>query len=130
MLLQIEWQYLQNTVSRVVTLMGPTEETLRDKFFPAIFRGEEINANFRKILGRSVSHGGLGIPDPCLLADSTYNTSKAASGELVYSLLGDNALNYIGHMACVCQAILAARREKMHINLGEISRQKYLTGGQ
>ena len=44
--------------------MGPIEEALRDKFFPALFRGEEITANFRKILSHSVKHGGLDIPDP------------------------------------------------------------------
>ena len=76
---QIEWQYLKRTVPRVGTLMGPIEEALREKFFPALFGGEEINANFRKILGHSVKHRGLGITDPQLSADSAYNTSKAAS---------------------------------------------------
>ena len=37
---------------------------LREKFIPAIFRGEEINADFQNILGHSIKHGGLGIPDP------------------------------------------------------------------
>ena len=62
--MQLEWQYLQSTVPRVGTLIGPIEESIREKFFPALFGGEEINANFRKILGHSVKHGGLGIPDP------------------------------------------------------------------
>ena len=87
MSLQPEWQYLKRTVPGVGTLMGPIEEVLREKFFPALFGGEEINADFRKILVHSVKHGGLGIPDPRLLAESAYNTSKAASGELVESLL-------------------------------------------
>ena len=39
MLLQLEWQYLQRTVPGVGTLMGPIQEFLRDKFFPALFRG-------------------------------------------------------------------------------------------
>ena len=60
--------------------MGPIEEALRDKPPPALFRGEEINADFRKILGHIVNHGGLGIPDPRLSAESAYNTFKAASG--------------------------------------------------
>ena len=37
MSLQIEWQYLQITVPGVGTLMGPIEEDLREKFFPALF---------------------------------------------------------------------------------------------
>ena len=60
-------------------MVGPVEEGLRDKLFPALFRGEEINADFRQILGPSVKHGVLCIPDPQLLADIAYNTSKATS---------------------------------------------------
>ena len=77
--LQLEWQYLQRTVPGVGTLMGPIEEILREKFSPALFGEEEINADFRKILGHSAKHGGLGIHDPQLSAESAYNTSKAAS---------------------------------------------------
>ena len=68
--------------------MGPIEEALREKFSPLLFGGEEITDNFWKILGHSDKHGGLGIPEPRLSADSAYNTSKAASRELVDSLLG------------------------------------------
>ena len=41
---------------------------LREKFFPALFGEEEINADFLKILGHSVKHVGLNIPDPWLSA--------------------------------------------------------------
>ena len=44
--------------------MGPIEEALREKFFLALFRREEINADFRKIIGHRFKRGGLGIPDP------------------------------------------------------------------
>ena len=47
--------------------MGSIEEALREKFFPALFGGgEKININFRKVLGCSVNHGGLGVLDPWL----------------------------------------------------------------
>ena len=39
MSLQSEWQYLQRTVPVVGTLMGPIEEALREKSFPALFGG-------------------------------------------------------------------------------------------
>ena len=45
--MQLKWKYLKRTVHRVGTLMGPIEEALREKFFPGIFGGEEINAKFR-----------------------------------------------------------------------------------
>ena len=48
MSLQLEWQYLQRTVTRVSTLMGPIEEALRETFFPVIFGGEEVNADLGK----------------------------------------------------------------------------------
>ena len=73
--LQLKWLYLQRTVPGVGTLMGPIEEALRQTFFPALFGGAEITANFRKILGHSVKHGGLCIPDPRLSAESAYKTS-------------------------------------------------------
>ena len=92
--------------------------------------GEEINTDFRKILGHSVKHGGLGILDPQLSAESAYHTSKAARVELVDSLLGGSALNYVGHGAYVRWTSLLKRRENMYVELGEISRQKELAEGQ
>ena len=91
---------------------------------------EEINSIFIKILGHRVKHGGLGIPDPRLSAESEYNTSKAASGELVDSFLGGSDLNYVGHRACIRKASLVARRAKIHVELGELSRGKELAGGK
>ena len=73
--------------------MGPIEEALREKSPPSLFGGEKIDADFRKILGHGVKHGGLGIPDPRLSEESAYNTSTAASRELVDYLLGGSFLN-------------------------------------
>ena len=103
---------------------------LREKIFPAPFRGDDINTNFRKILGRSVRNGGLGIPDPQFSAKSAYNTSKAASRELIDSLLGRSALNYVDHRAIVRKASLAARCANIHVKIGDLARRKYLAGGQ
>ena len=49
---------------------------------------------------------------------------------MVDSLLGGSALNYVGHRACVRKASLAARRENMHAELGELARRKDLEGGK
>ena len=64
MSLQSEWKYLQRTVPKVGTLIGPIEKALSDIFFPLLSGGEKITDNFWKTLGHSVKHGGLGIPDP------------------------------------------------------------------
>ena len=63
-------------------------------------------------------------------AESAYNTSKAASGKLVDSLLGGSVLNYVGHRECIRKASLAARHAKIHVDLGEVDRRKELEGGQ
>ena len=62
-------------------------------------------------------------------AESAYNTSKAASAELVDSLLGVSTLNYIGYRACVRRASAAARRERNNADIAELVRQKELSGG-
>ena len=38
--------------------------------------GGEVNANFPKILGHNIDHGGLGISDPRLSADISHSTYK------------------------------------------------------
>ena len=35
-----------NSEGNNFSLMGPIEEALREKFFPALFRGEEIDTDF------------------------------------------------------------------------------------
>ena len=57
MLLQIKWQYLQSTVPGVGTMMDPIEKALKEKFFLELFGGDEIKADFRKIIGHSVKNG-------------------------------------------------------------------------
>ena len=95
-----------------------------------LFGGEEITADFRKILTHSVKHGGLVIPDPRLSEESAYNTSKVASKELVDSLLGGSILNYVGHRSCIRKAIQTARLSKISVELAEIFKRQELVGGQ
>ena len=110
--------------------MGPIEEALRDKYFPSLCGGEEIDAEFRKILGHSVKHGGLGITDPQLSAECAYNTSKAASRELVDSLLGGYVLNYVGHRECVRKASQLARLSKRVVEMSDLYDRQDQAGRQ
>ena len=63
-------------------------------------------------------------------AKSAYNTSKAASGELVESLLRGSALNYVGYRACVRWASARGRKEWKHVEMAEMDRRKDLGCGQ
>ena len=105
-------------------LGGPKREILS-----RAIQGEEINNNFWKILGHNVNHGGLGIPDPRLSEESSYNISKSANGELVESLLRGSNLNYVGHRACVRWAGMGAIKERKNVELVGLDRQKEILGG-
>ena len=84
-------------------MMGPKEDSLREAFFPLLFGGGRSSSTSRN-LGHSIKRGGLGIPDPRLLAEHAYNTSKASSEVLVGLLLGGTDLNYVAHKVCVRRA--------------------------
>ena len=42
--------------------MGPIEKALKETFLFSLLKGEDINADFWKILFYRVKHVGLGIP--------------------------------------------------------------------
>ena len=102
--LQIEWQYLQSTVPGVGTLMGPIEDSLREAFFNTLFEVRRSAPNLREILGHSVKHRGLGIPDHRLLVEHVSNTPNTDSEVLVCSPLGGTELNYVLLKVCVHRA--------------------------
>ena len=110
--------------------MDPIEEAQREKIFLSLFRGKEIEADFRKILGNGVKHGALGIPDPQILEECVYSTSKAASRELVDSLLGGSVLNYVGQRTCVRKASQSARLSKRIAEMSELFEQQEQAGHQ
>ena len=101
MSLQLEFQYLQRNFPGVRTLVGPIELELRETFFPALIGGEGFDADFHKFLGHIRKSGSLVIPYPWSSEESAYNTSNVASGEMVGSLTGVTALNYVGYRAFV-----------------------------
>ena len=110
--------------------MGPIEEAIRETFFLALFGGEDIDTEFRKILGHRVKCGGLGILHPRPSEECAYNNFKEASEELVDSLLGGTALNYAGNRDFLCRAIVGVRKYWQHMDMSELGKQKELEGGQ
>ena len=47
-LLQLEWYYQKRNVPGAGTMMGTIVEALIETFFPAVFRGEEVDSDSRK----------------------------------------------------------------------------------
>ena len=59
-----------------------------------------------------MKYGGIVIPDPRLLAECGYNTSKVSSEVLIGSLLGGTDLNYVEHEGCVCRESADERKHR------------------
>ena len=91
-------------------------------FLPRAIWGEEVDAEFRKILQRRFKCNGLSIPDPMFLLYGAYNTSKADCGELVVSFFGDTELSYVGHRESVRRAIFGEIMELEYSEIAEISK--------
>ena len=99
MLLQLKWHYLRSTVPELDTLMGPIEKALREKFFCTLFGGENITADFRKILGHIAKNGSLDIPDPIFQQRVHTTTTRQLVGNW-YTLFYEvppSTMYYIGH---------------------------------
>ena len=74
-----------------------------------------------------MKYGGLGIPDPWLLAERAYNTPEAASEVLVGSFLGGTDLNYVAHKGCIRRVSADGRKQRDLAEKAVLSRQKELT---
>ena len=62
--------------------------------------------------------------------ESALKKPKDTSRELLDSLLGGTALNYVGHRAYVHRASAVARKGRKHVEVAELDRRKELAGGQ
>ena len=62
--------------------------------------------------------------------ESAYNTYKAARRELVGSLLGGTTINYVDHRACVHGDRVGVRKELQYLEMVDLDRQNYMSGGQ
>ena len=76
-----------------------------------------------------MKRGGFGIPDPRLSSKRAYNTSKAASEVLVFSLLGGTDLNYKSHKGWLRRLIADSRNQRESSETEAFTRRKELAGG-
>ena len=100
--------------------MVPMEDALREAFLPIRFGGEEVNADLREILGRSVKHGGLDLLDPWLSAERAY-TFKSVSEVMVGSLLGVIDLNYVTHKSSVCRMSADGQKRWEYLDINALT---------
>ena len=101
---------------------GSYQGSPKRDFLPRAIWGEEVDAEFRKILQHRINCSGLGTLDPMFLLYGAYNTSKADCGELVDYFLGGTILIYVGHRESVRRAIFGEITELEYSEIAELSR--------
>ena len=80
------WVFVQRTIPSIKNLFVPLEESIRQKFIPAIV-GRAVSDNERKLLSLPVRFGGLGIADPTETADREYEASCTITEDLANLIL-------------------------------------------
>ena len=69
-----KWVYLMRTTPNIAEYLQPLEDTITKIFIPALI-GKEVNALERQIFALPVRFGGMGISNPCEMADFEYKSS-------------------------------------------------------
>ena len=77
----MRWCFLQRTVPNIKQHFVPLEETIRNKFIPALI-GRSVTDVERMLLSLPVRHGGLGIQNPVLTADVEFRNSLIVTKNL------------------------------------------------
>ena len=80
------WSYLASTIPSFSPLLEPLEETIQLKFLPALTGRPAPRAEMRELLALTARLGGLGIINPCSLANE-HSVSNQVSAPLVALIL-------------------------------------------
>jgi hypothetical protein len=109
--LQSEWQYISRCVAGSEEFLQPGEDAICEYFLPAILQepADNIDDEFRTLLGHGVKQGGITVRNPTLTASRLFESSEAACAALVGCLLSDEALDLRAHVQCVRQASTVMR---------------------
>uniref|UniRef100_A0A8D8RP38 Reverse transcriptase domain-containing protein n=1 Tax=Cacopsylla melanoneura TaxID=428564 RepID=A0A8D8RP38_9HEMI len=83
--LQFEWNYIQRVVDCPPEKYVSLKEAIRSHFTPAIL-GREISAEEHELFSLPAKLGGLGIKDPVLNAEKSFEISKKAVSVLTKSI--------------------------------------------
>ena len=75
------WTFLQRTVQGISELFTPLEEAIRDQLIPSLV-GRQVSEVERRLLALPYRHGGLGIRNPVLSANTEYLASVRVTAQL------------------------------------------------
>ena len=111
--LSMRWGFLQRTIPNAKNFFAPLEETIRDKFIPAII-GRKVTDIERKIFSLPVRLGGLGIQNPVHTADIEFRNSSIVTRNLTKMIEDQDAdlTNYNSSQVMSEIAKLKAEKDK------------------
>ena len=78
---------MQRVILDIGTALHPIEDTLRNAFFPALFKGPISQIPGRAVTGLSVKQAGIVLPDPPQTAGANWMVSCVIKGKLAAALL-------------------------------------------
>ena len=93
--------YFVRTIPDISNLPLPIEDTIRNRFIPAITGRRICNEEERKLLSLPTRYGGLAIPIFHEQAEVEYNTSRRITTELT-SLITVQQMKYTVYSTSAC----------------------------
>ena len=85
--LQQEWDFVQRVTLDISMELHPIEDTLRNVFFPALFKGPISQIPGRVVTGLPIQQDGIFLPYPPQTAISNWMVSCVIKGKLAAALL-------------------------------------------
>jgi len=82
-----KWNFLMRTIPNIEPLLSPLEEAIVKHLIPALSGGRNPTANERAILELPPRLGGLGITNPCKIADMEFQNSVKLSASLTQAII-------------------------------------------
>ncbi|XP_063591446.1 uncharacterized protein LOC134768559 [Penaeus indicus] len=87
-----KWSFLMRTVPGTEQLFEPLEEIIRKELIPALSGGRNPTAIERAILALPPRLGGLGITDPCRIANTEHQNSIKLTTSLTQYIIAQDSL--------------------------------------
>ena len=103
--------YFMRTIPDISNMLIPIEDTIRNRFIPAIIGGRICNVEERKLLSLPTRYGGLAIPIFHEQAEVEYNNSRRITTELT-SLITVQQMEYTVDELAIKKIILEIKNEK------------------
>lgn len=111
--LQSEWLYLQRVLPECGEAFAPLEQTIRERFLPALVGEKDAPGEALRLLTRlGVKSAGLGILDPTLTAETNHASSLALTNLATDSLLSSAPLSVATHQSHARERRLALQGER------------------